>query len=93
MQQDTRPLLNQAGLLCNQSRMSIFITCPNCKQQGTTKVEYKSGSGTWCCCFILFIFIFLICWIPFVNKKCQDANHSCLNCGVLLGSCPYKVCG
>ncbi|CAD8121913.1 unnamed protein product [Paramecium sonneborni] len=83
----------QSQILCNQSRFPILITCPYCSKQGTTRIEYKSGSGTWCCCFIIYLFSCILCWIPFVNDKCQDANHMCSNCGALVGSCLYKACG
>ncbi|CAD8121230.1 unnamed protein product [Paramecium sonneborni] len=83
----------QSQMLCNQSRFPILITCPYCQKQGTTRIEYATGSGTWCCCFILFLFYCILCWVPFVSDKCQDSNHMCSNCGALVGSCSYKVCG
>ncbi|CAD8112953.1 unnamed protein product [Paramecium primaurelia] len=83
----------QSQILCNSSRFAILMTCPYCQKQGLTKIDFKAGSGTWCCCFILFLFICCICWVPFVAEKCQDVNHLCSSCGQLVGSCPYKVCG
>ncbi|CAD8072233.1 unnamed protein product [Paramecium primaurelia] len=83
----------QSQILCNQSRFPILMTCPYCQKQGTTRIDFQAGSGTWCCCFILFLFICCICWVPFVADGCRDANHMCPSCGQLVGSCPYKVCG
>ncbi|CAK81226.1 unnamed protein product (macronuclear) [Paramecium tetraurelia] len=83
----------QSQLLCNQSRFPVPLTCPYCQRQGATKIDYQTGSGTWCCCFILALFICCICWVPFLGEKCKDATHSCPHCGQVVGMCPYKVCG
>ncbi|CAD8121911.1 unnamed protein product [Paramecium sonneborni] len=81
-------------MLCNQSKFPILITCPYCKKEGITRIEFVAGSGTWLCCYLLFLFCYpLCCWIPFVSDSCRDANHMCNTCGALVGSCPYKVCG
>ncbi|KAG8558416.1 hypothetical protein GDO81_016983 [Engystomops pustulosus] len=57
-------------------------TCPVCRQNVVSRVEYNTGLLTW----LLFGLLLLIgCWlgcclIPFCVDGCKDVDHFCPNC-------------
>ncbi|KAL4432981.1 hypothetical protein ABPG74_005354 [Tetrahymena malaccensis] len=96
VQQQGQPLINNqqnqqnSVQLCQNSAYPIQVYCNSCQQEVTTEIEYKRGSGTFCCCFLLSIFIGCCCCIPLFNKKCQDKIHHCPKCQGIIGVCEYK---
>ncbi|XP_031419911.1 cell death-inducing p53-target protein 1 homolog [Clupea harengus] len=71
---------------------STITTCTNCRQRVETRVNYKSGSYSWCMCILLSSFGLLLgcCLIPFFAKSCKDTHHSCPKCNVELSV--HKKC-
>lgn len=63
-------------------------TCPSCRAAITTSVKYEPGTKTHLfaglCC--LLGCMFGCCLIPYCTNSCQNANHSCPNCGTYLGT-------
>ncbi|OON17028.1 hypothetical protein X801_07141, partial [Opisthorchis viverrini] len=66
---------------------SVLSTCPICRQNVETKVEYTDGSFTWLLCGLLSMFglVFGCCLLPFFCQCAKDVSHSCPNCGNRLG--------
>ncbi|RNA07282.1 lipopolysaccharide-induced tumor necrosis factor-alpha factor [Brachionus plicatilis] len=79
-----QPVLNQALML---GKDPAHVTCPTCKAQVITRVNYKSGGGTWLICIgLCFIGCDLGCqFIPFCVDSCKDSHHYCPNCNAFLG--------
>ena len=65
-----------------------MMTCPNCRQQITTRVVQRDGLLVWASCAALAFVgcIFGCCLIPFCVPEMKDTDHFCPNCNVLLGS-------
>ncbi|CRL01124.1 CLUMA_CG014483, isoform A [Clunio marinus] len=64
------------------------MVCPSCQASISTSVKYEPATkthlfaglfcllGLWCGC----------CLIPYCVDSCQNANHTCPNCGSFLGT-------
>jgi lipopolysaccharide-induced tumor necrosis factor-alpha factor len=68
-------------------RTPTMCVCPNCHAQIQTEVRVNPGICAWASCIGLCL---LGCWlgcclIPFAIPECQDVEHYCPNCHVLLG--------
>ena len=68
-----------------------MVSCPFCKCQDFTKVEYQCSKVN----LIFCIFTLGIIWAPhqFFRSKdfnCNNAKHSCMRCGQNLSE--YKAC-
>ena len=68
-------------------RGPVMTVCPNCKASIQTEVRVNAGLCAWALCAGL---CFVGCWlgcclIPFAIPECQDVEHYCPNCHVLLG--------
>ncbi|KAG5443572.1 Lipopolysaccharide-induced tumor necrosis factor-alpha factor [Clonorchis sinensis] len=65
----------------------VLSTCPICRQNVETKVEYTDGSFTWLLCGLLSMFglAFGCCLLPFFCQCAKNVSHSCPNCGNRLG--------
>ncbi|XP_044733001.1 lipopolysaccharide-induced tumor necrosis factor-alpha factor homolog [Chrysoperla carnea] len=65
------------------------ITCPSCRANIRTRIEYESTTKTHLFALLLFL---IGCWpcccIPYCMDSCNNANHYCPNCGSFIGS--YK---
>ena len=66
-------------------RYSIAMTCPNCRAQIQTAVDYEAGSLTWLWCFVLFLFTGVCCFLAFLIDSCKDAVHRCPSCQTIVG--------
>ncbi|KAF4652939.1 hypothetical protein FOL46_009425 [Perkinsus olseni] len=63
----------------------VTLDCPNCKNKVVTRVEHESKCGTYICCCLLCLLFWPLFWLPFCCDSCQEAKHSCPNCGHPLG--------
>ncbi|XP_070580669.1 lipopolysaccharide-induced tumor necrosis factor-alpha factor homolog [Ptychodera flava] len=63
-------------------------TCPHCRQNIVTVVDFKVGSVTWLACiFLWFVGLGLgCCFIPFCLDVCKDAVHTCPSCNGHIGT-------
>mmetsp|Transcript_5657 Transcript_5657/g.13119 ORF Transcript_5657/g.13119 Transcript_5657/m.13119 type:complete len:212 (-) Transcript_5657:411-1046(-) len=71
------------------------VTCPYCRHTGKTRIDrIVCGESSWMsiavvspciCCWPLF-------WIPFICPVFQDVEHSCSNCGKLVGKSNAECC-
>ncbi|KAM3916558.1 LITAF domain-containing protein-like isoform 1-T2 [Leptodactylus fuscus] len=57
-------------------------TCPVCRQNVVSRIEYNTGLLTW---LIFGILLLIGCWlgcclIPFCVDGCKDVDHYCPNC-------------
>nr|ALG36745.1 lipopolysaccharide-induced tumor necrosis factor-alpha factor 1 [Brachionus koreanus] len=79
-----QPVLNQALFL---GKNPSHVVCPQCKAQVVTRVNYKTGGGTWLICLgLCLIGCTLGCqFIPFCVDSCKDSEHYCPNCNTYLG--------
>jgi len=68
-------------------RQSFVTTCPHCGASISTECRVTAGLCTWLSCAALCLVgcWFFCCLIPFVIPECQDCEHFCPNCRVLLG--------
>ena len=66
-------------------RYSIAMTCPNCRAQIQTAVDYEAGSKTWLWCFVLFLITGVCCFLAFLIDSCKDAVHRCPSCQTIVG--------
>jgi lipopolysaccharide-induced tumor necrosis factor-alpha factor len=71
--------------------LPVSITCQFCKTPVTTNVK-KSCSCCSCLLCIVTVFFIWLCIQCFRKKEinCCDAQHTCPNCGQILGN--YKSC-
>ncbi|RWR99113.1 hypothetical protein B4U79_12956 [Dinothrombium tinctorium] len=69
------------------------LTCPNCHRDIITATNTTAGLLTWVLCGTLaFVGLFWgPCLLPFCIDSCKDVEHSCPNCGTVLGI--YKRIG
>lgn len=72
------------------SRMPVTATCPHCHATKKTHTAYKSGEIAWKSCLVLC----LCCWCcfpimfcPFCCSACKDVEHTCEQCGKVVGKC------
>uniref|UniRef100_A0A1I8BJY6 LITAF domain-containing protein n=1 Tax=Meloidogyne hapla TaxID=6305 RepID=A0A1I8BJY6_MELHA len=65
-----------------------MVSCPKCKQQSLTQLEYVKGRGGWlgCTMFAGFGISFCCCApIPFYCDNCKDVKHYCGMCNTYIG--------
>ncbi|KAM4631582.1 lipopolysaccharide-induced tumor necrosis factor-alpha factor homolog [Discoglossus pictus] len=60
----------------------VQCTCPVCRQNVVSRIQYTTGLLTW---LIFGILLLLGCWlgcclIPFCVDSCKDVDHFCPNC-------------
>ncbi|CAF1432016.1 unnamed protein product [Didymodactylos carnosus] len=63
------------------------ITCPACRTQVVTNVDYVSGTAAWLICVLIAVFggVFGCCLIPFCVDSMKDAVHYCPACKAQIG--------
>ncbi|XP_072513938.1 lipopolysaccharide-induced tumor necrosis factor-alpha factor homolog [Salminus brasiliensis] len=64
-------------------------TCPYCRHNITTVVDYKPGAAAWgvCCLLTLLGLICGCCLIPFCITALHDVHHTCPFCNRHIGIC------
>jgi lipopolysaccharide-induced tumor necrosis factor-alpha factor len=69
------------------SNSPMQLTCPNCRANVLTKINYKLGALPWLLCGGLCLFgLWCGCqFIPFCMNSCKDVEHYCSNCNRFLG--------
>ncbi|KAF4673981.1 hypothetical protein FOL47_009899 [Perkinsus chesapeaki] len=63
----------------------MVVTCPRCHCKVITSVSHDITCGTWICSGIICVFCIFLFWLPFLIKQCQEARHTCPNCGFEIG--------
>lgn len=68
----------------------MLITCPSCGKNGTTRVDYRTGTKTHTCAFLLCAAGLDSCaCLPYCMDSMKDALHYCPHCRSYLGKfCP-----
>jgi len=67
-----------------KSPYPVRTVCPNCRQEGFTKVEHVNGRMTWFCC-VAASMIFMCC-IPLTAQAYKYRVHYCQRCQEAVGS-------
>ena len=70
----------------------VLLTCELCNQTGETVTEMQVTPGSWCLCSLLCFTFFWVCaWIPLCVNRCNQVQHRCSHCKVILGTYqPYE---
>jgi len=68
----------------------VRTLCTSCRKPVMTRVTPKIGLGTWLLALVLLL-LPPLCFIPFFINACKDKEHSCPNCGNIIGI--HKVVG
>ncbi len=68
----------------NYGDVPVRTLCPRCRKSIMSQVSKVTGLGTWLIALILLL-LPPFCYIPFFLKSCKDTQHTCPNCGNLLG--------
>jgi lipopolysaccharide-induced tumor necrosis factor-alpha factor len=65
----------------------MSLTCPNCRANVLTRVDFKNGALPWLICGGLCLLgVWCGCqFIPFCVDSCKDVEHFCPNCNRLIG--------
>ncbi|RUS80891.1 hypothetical protein EGW08_011362 [Elysia chlorotica] len=65
-----------------------YITCPSCGKDGTTMITSRPGKVAclFCLCLAGVGCFYGCCLIPFCVKQCQNTQHLCPNCGIVLAT-------
>ncbi len=71
-QQLTRPIPYY-----NLGRNPTGLQCPYCKRQMVTVVRDIIGLGTLVAVFLLALFFWPLCWLPFCIPSCRRTHHFC----------------
>jgi hypothetical protein len=61
----------------NMGRNPVGLQCPYCHRQTITVVQDLIGLGTLIAVFLLALFFWPICWLPFCIPSCQRSHHFC----------------
>lgn len=86
-----KPFFYPATVIVQTARMGphpSMMTCPSCRASIQTTVKHEPSTKTH---LIAVLLCACGCWlgcclIPYCVDSCQNANHSCPNCGTFLGS-------
>lgn len=82
---DATPIYVNLGIP-SESRHPVVMTCPTCRNTGTTQIRHEIGGGTWAIGAILCLTALWPCaLIPCCSDSCKDVEHRCSSCGVLVG--------
>mmetsp|Transcript_38370 Transcript_38370/g.91868 ORF Transcript_38370/g.91868 Transcript_38370/m.91868 type:complete len:210 (+) Transcript_38370:184-813(+) len=68
------------------------VTCPYCQHTGKTRINHNCGDCAWIAVILLLLFCWPLFWLPLVCQNCQDVEHSCSNCGKLVGKSNAECC-
>ena len=68
----------------NYGDIPVRTTCPQCRKAVMSNVTHQVGLGTWLLSLLLCL-LFPLCIIPFFVNSCKDVQHTCPNCGNILG--------
>mmetsp|Transcript_20699 Transcript_20699/g.48615 ORF Transcript_20699/g.48615 Transcript_20699/m.48615 type:complete len:121 (+) Transcript_20699:182-544(+) len=77
-----------SGITLGRSYPATLPECPHChKRNVSTKVNTHATGGTYAMCVAVGIFSALILWwIPLILDSCKKTDHTCSNCGGMIGS-------
>lgn len=95
-----RPVMVAAGVLhCEPGVLrsdlgarSVMIMCGHCHHTGKTKLTQQIGSCTFISIILLLFLVFPLFWIPFICPSCKDTEHTCSNCGRVVGKSQAECC-
>ncbi|CAH0668927.1 unnamed protein product [Spodoptera exigua] len=62
------------------------ITCPSCRVEIVTRVEYINSSKTHLFALGLCIVFWPLVCLPYFLDSCRNADHYCPNCNAYIGS-------
>jgi hypothetical protein len=70
---------------------SVYVNCPHCGNQGTTKTIQSCSCASIICCSVVLTVPWVI-WQACRGKEinCYNAKHFCMKCGLEIGE--YKSC-
>ena len=63
----------------------INMTCPNCKNQTTTRCEATISTTQWILYIVLFFFFPICCCAPCYISSCYQVKHNCSTCNHFIG--------
>ncbi|KAL4473521.1 hypothetical protein ABPG74_022385 [Tetrahymena malaccensis] len=71
----------------------VTAYCSNCKKEENAPVlSFKTGTGTYLCCFIWCCVAVLPGLIPFCCNRCKDKVYTCPECGLVIRKDTYEPC-
>jgi len=83
-----QPAMVVVGGVVRYGVFPMNITCPSCKANVVTSVEYTIGTLTWLAVLGMCLFGLGLCaWIPCILDACKDVVHRCPNCSHICGQC------
>jgi len=81
-----QPIITRDGIITgtNYGDVPVRTLCPQCRRPVMSQTSKVSGLGTWLIALILLL-LPPLCFIPFFINSCKDTEHTCPNCGNMLG--------
>ena len=68
----------------NYGDIPVRTVCPQCRKAVMSLVTNEVGLGTWLIALILCL-LPPLCFLPFFINSTKDTQHTCPNCGNVLG--------
>jgi lipopolysaccharide-induced tumor necrosis factor-alpha factor len=83
------PVVNRSPIVTkdgapNYGNVPVRTLCPSCRKAVMSQTTYTIGLGTWLIALVLLL-LPPLCILPFFINSLKDVEHTCPNCGNLLG--------
>eukprot|EP00826_Nyctotherus_ovalis_P013563 TRINITY_DN13692_c0_g1_i19.p1 TRINITY_DN13692_c0_g1~~TRINITY_DN13692_c0_g1_i19.p1 ORF type:complete len:133 (+),score=16.78 TRINITY_DN13692_c0_g1_i19:188-586(+) len=69
-------------------RKPAYASCPACRSQGLTQVEFEVRKRTYGAAALLCCLCWPVAWAPFCIDQCKYAVHKCPNCSFIICETP-----